>query len=145
MVDEEREFQSKLLTLCENELLASIGNHPDSFSSKYQVVCCHTFKQTIKSIQKDNEIDVIILDGSFTKDNPDAMKQFLSSNTMGQVEVVILLNDMSEDHENNVHSLGIHYLIEKGYADLYLQQLIPLIINKKRNLTYINRYDNIPA
>lgn len=135
--DQSQPFQSKLIILCEDQVFENISD-----VSEHNMILCHSFDETISKINADNQIDIVILDESFAKSNPAAMKKFLSLKVLGQVDIIIMLDNMSLSHIKNIQSLGIHYLIEKQHAAVYLKQLIPLLVDKKRNLTYTNKMVN---
>lgn len=134
---DDQPFQSKLIVLCEDQVFENLSD-----VSEHNMILCHSFDETISKINDDNQIDIVILDESFAKSNPAAMKKFLSLKVLGQVDIIIMLDNMSQSHIKNIQSLGIHYLIEKQHAAVYLKQLIPLLIDKKRNLTYTNKMVN---
>lgn len=108
---------------------------------KLQETCEHvaTVYKAMKCIESDVEFDICILDEEVAKNEKNTLRQLLHKQELEQVVLIMLLSNMSPEHIENIHQLGVKYVIEKNRYDVYLAQLIPLIIERKKALLNSNK------
>jgi DNA-binding NarL/FixJ family response regulator len=112
----------EVIALCENGFLDHLEEDVE-----FPLSLSHSFEQTIAGLEENSGKGLLILDESFAKTHAEEMKTLLSLKASNKLEVIILLDDMSKEHVANLHSIGIHYMVEKQHAPFYLQQLVPLL------------------
>lgn len=110
---------------------------------KPELLLTRDIASAVKVLKSETDIDIVILDEGMAKAASEDTRKLLALRTQGQIELVLLLENITDVHVQNLHRLGLLYLVEKSHADLYLNQLVPLLAIKKRISPYVKTEDEL--
>ncbi len=85
----------------------------------------------LKLLQQDKQIDVLLIDETVAKNNVGLIPQLLKMQAMGQIDLVLLLDNTDAKHWHHLHEAGLQYVLPNSLPDDAVLNWVHILQEKK--------------
>lgn len=134
--DETSTFNSKVILSIENLAWQAASKE---VLSKFMLHCTSKMSEVLPLIKKDKQYDVVVIDESIAAHQTDGVRALLQLVQLGQIEVILVSNNMEKNHISSVKKLGIKHIVNPDVDIDDLLHRIEMISTLKQALLHTNQ------